>query len=169
MNRKALQKLSYGVYLVTTANGDRLSGCVANSAMQITSSPAQVAVSINHDNATHDQIVQSEKFAVAILSTDTEPSLIGSFGYRSSRDTSKFTDISYTMQDGLPIPNAAMAWMTCTVAQIMDAGTHSIFLGKVLDCELVREDTFPMTYQYYHTVIKGKSPKNAPTYIAEES
>ena len=62
MNRKALQKLSYGVYLVTTANGNQLAGCVANSAMQITSAPAQIAVSLNHDNATHDAVVQAGKF-----------------------------------------------------------------------------------------------------------
>ena len=77
MNRKALQKLSYGVYLVTTANGNQLAGCVANSAMQITSAPAQIAVSLNHDNATHDAVVQAGKFAVAVLPTDVEPSLIG--------------------------------------------------------------------------------------------
>ncbi len=52
MNRKALQKLSYGVYLVTTSYNGKPYGCVANSAMQITSAPAQIAVSINHDNAT---------------------------------------------------------------------------------------------------------------------
>ncbi len=67
MNRKALQKLSYGVYLVTTSYNGKPYGCVANSAMQITSAPAQIAVSINHDNATHDQIAQSGKFALAIL------------------------------------------------------------------------------------------------------
>ena len=50
----------------------------------------------------------------------------------------------------------------------MDAGTHTIFLGKVLDCDVTREDAFPMTYQYYHTVIKGQSPKNAPTYVPPE-
>ena len=84
MNRKALQKLSYGVYLVTTAQNGKSYGCVANSAMQITSSPAQIAVSINHDNATHDQIAQSGKFALSILATDTDPALIGGFGYRSN-------------------------------------------------------------------------------------
>ena len=82
MNRKALQKLSYGVYLVTTSYNGKPYGCVANSAMQITSAPAQIAVSINHDNATHDQIAQSGKFALAILATDTDPALIGGFGYR---------------------------------------------------------------------------------------
>ncbi len=95
MNRKALQKLSYGVYLVTTANGNQLAGCVANSAMQITSAPAQIAVSLNHDNATHDAVVQAGKFAVAVLPTDVEPSLIGGFGYRSGRDINKFAEILY--------------------------------------------------------------------------
>ena len=122
----------------------------------------------NHDNATHDAVVQAGKFAVAVLPTDVEPSLIGGFGYRSGRDINKFAEILYQMQDGMPVPRVAMAWITCEVVQTMDAGTHTIFLGKVLDCDVTREDTFPMTYQYYHTVIKGQSPKNAPTYVPPE-
>lgn len=168
MDRKALQKLSYGVYIVTTANGEKLYGCVANSAMQITSSPARIAVSINHDNATHDQIVESGKFALSVLATDTEPSLIGGFGYRSSRDADKFAEVSYTMQEDMPVPDGAMAWMTCQVVQTMDAGTHTIFLGEVTDCDLVRAEAIPMTYSYYHAVVKGSSPKNAPTYVPPE-
>ena len=167
-NRKALQKLSYGVYLVTTSYNGKPYGCVANSAMQITSAPAQIAVSINHDNATHDQIAQSGKFALAILATDTDPALIGGFGYRSSRDADKFAGVSCTEQDGMPVPDGAMAWIACRVVKLMDAGTHTIFLGEVTDCDLNREDGIPMTYQFYHSVIKGASPKNAPTYISPE-
>lgn len=168
MNLKALQKISYGVYLVTSVHNDKNYGCVANSVMQITSAPARLAVSMNHDNATHDAIMQSGKFAVAILSTDADPALIGGFGYRSSRDVDKFADITVMMHDGLPIPNGIMAWATCKVIQHMDAGTHTIFLGEVQDCDLLQPDAFPMTYAYYHTVIKGKSPKNAPTYVQED-
>ena len=168
MNRKTLQKLSYGVYLVTTSYNGKPYGCVANSAMQITSAPAQIAVSINHDNATHDQIAQSGKFALAILATDTDPTLIGGFGYRSSRDADKFAGVSCTEKDGMPVPDGAMAWITCRVVKLMDAGTHTIFLGEVTDCDLNREDGIPMTYQFYHSVIKGASPKNAPTYISPE-
>ena len=54
------------------------------------------------------------------------------------------------------------------VVKIMTAGTHTIFLGEVTDCELNRADGIPMTYLYYHTVIKGNSPKNAPTYVPPE-
>ena len=59
MNRNALQKLSYGVYVITTAGERKSAGCVANSVMQITSAPAQIAVSLNHDNATHDDILKN--------------------------------------------------------------------------------------------------------------
>ena len=49
----------------------------------------------------------------------------------------------------------------------METSSHTVFLGTVLDGDVL--DTFPaMTYAYYHNVIKGKSPKNAPTYLPEE-
>ena len=43
--------------------------------------------------------------------------------------------------------------------------THTIFIASIEQCEILNNDT-PMTYSYYHNIIKGKSPKNAPTYIA---
>ena len=46
MNKSAFRKLSYGVYLISSLDGDRPTGCIANSAMQITSDPASIAISI---------------------------------------------------------------------------------------------------------------------------
>ena len=49
----------------------------------------------------------------------------------------------------------------------METSTHTVFLGEVTDGDVL--ETAPaMTYAYYHNVIKGKSPKNAPTYLPEE-
>ena len=53
MNKNAFRQLSYGVYVVSTWDNGRATGCTANSAMQITSDPATIAVSINHDNYTN--------------------------------------------------------------------------------------------------------------------
>ena len=53
MNVNVFHNLSYGVYIVSTLDGERPTGCVANSIMQITASPATLAVSINHDNYTN--------------------------------------------------------------------------------------------------------------------
>lgn len=68
MNKKVLRNLSYGVYAVSALGENRMSGCIANSIMQITSSPATLAVSMNHDNYTHECIEKSGMFAVSILS-----------------------------------------------------------------------------------------------------
>ena len=76
MNKKVLRNLSYGVYAVSALGENRMSGCIANSIMQITSSPATLAVSMNHDNYTHECIEKSGMFAVSILSEKTDPNII---------------------------------------------------------------------------------------------
>jgi rubredoxin len=53
----------------------------------------------------------------------------------------------------------------------MDIGTHTIFVGRVIDAGMLSEGE-PMTYAYYHQVKKGRTPKKAATYqgpAAEES
>ena len=47
MQKNAFHTLSYGVYAVTAMDGERPVGCIANSAMQITSQPPTLAISIN--------------------------------------------------------------------------------------------------------------------------
>ena len=56
MDNKILRDLTYGVYVVGSLDGDRKVGCIANSVMQITSNPASIAISINHDNYTNEII-----------------------------------------------------------------------------------------------------------------
>ncbi|MBQ9228914.1 MAG: flavin reductase family protein [Eubacterium sp.] len=167
MNNWALTKLSYGVYVITSwADGGKPTGCVANSAMQVTSSPATVAVSINHDNFTNECIKKNGRFAVNILGENSAPSIIGNFGFRSGRDSDKFA-APPMLQDFLPVVDGAIACITCKVIDTMESATHTVFLGEVTGAEILNDADEPMTYAYYHKVIKGKSPKNAPTYIAE--
>lgn len=167
MNPFAFRKLSYGVYLISTMDGDRPTGCTANSAMQITSEPATVAVSINHDNYTNSCIAKSGKFAISILSESSDPTLIGTFGFQSGRNTDKFRSVAWHSMAGLPVVDDACAHIVCEVVDTMETETHTVFLGRVIDADLAKEGE-AMTYAYYHNVIKGKSPKNAPTYLKEE-
>lgn len=166
MNTNILRKLSYGVYVVSTWDNGRATGCTANSAMQITSSPATIAVSINHDNYTNHCIQETGKFAVSILSEKSEPLIIGTFGFRSGKDVDKFEQIAYSVKDYLPVINDSCGYIACNVVNQFETETHTIFLGEITGGE-VFSDTDAMTYAYYHNVIKGKSPKTAPTYIEE--
>ena len=167
MNTKVLRELSYGMYIVGTLDQGRPTGCVANSAMQITSSPVSVAISINHDNYTNDCIQKSGKFTLSVLGQKTKPEIIGKFGYQSGRDNNKFEDISYEMKLGLPIVKDACGYMIFEVVDKMETSTHTVFLGNCIDGDVLEND-IPMTYSYFHEVIKGSSPKNAPTYLAED-
>ena len=165
MDGKALYSLSYGVYLVTTMDGARPTGCVANSVMQITSSPATIAVSLNHDNFTNPCAAKCGKLAVTVLGESSDPALIGRFGFQSGKTVNKFDGLDYTDHGGLPVPNTGVAWLTCEVLDTLETDTHTVFLARVTDAGSLGGT--PMTYAYYHNVIKGKSPKNAPTYQPE--
>ena len=167
INTDAFRNLSYGVYVVSTKDGERPTGCVANSVMQITSSPATIAVSMNHDNYTNSCIQKSGMFAVSILTEMSDPGLIGKFGFQSGRDADKFKDVDFSWQEGMPVLSDSCAYVVCKVIDKMETTTHTVFLGEVVAADALKKDT-PMTYAYYHNVIKGKSPKNAPTYIEEK-
>lgn len=165
MDRNVFINLSYGVYVVTTMDGDKPTGCICNAVMQITADPSVVAISINHSNYTNECIKQYKRVGVTILSEDTEPGIIGGFGYSSGRDTDKFDGLDYIITNGLPFPETGCGYFSGDVIGSYESETHTVFFVNVTDG--VKKEGVPMTYAYYHNVIKGKSPKSAPTYIPD--
>ncbi|BDC36228.1 MAG: High molecular weight rubredoxin [Candidatus Methanoliparum thermophilum] len=171
MDNKALYKISYGLYVVTSKKGKRLNGQIANTLIQVTSDPIQVAVAINKNNLTHEFIKDSKIYATSILSKTTPMEFIGKFGFKSGKDVeNKFENVKYKIgRTGAPIVlDNSIAYLDIEMVNSIDVGTHTIFIGKVVDAEVIDDNEEPMTYAYYHEVKKGKSPKNAPTYIEEK-
>ena len=169
MNLKALHKIGYGLYVVTSRKGGNFNGQIANTIFQITSEPATIAASINKQNFTHEFIRESSVLAVSMLSKNTPLKFIGHFGFRSGRDIDKFKGISYKVgRTGAPIVlDHAVAYLEVGVIEEVDAGTHTIFIGKLVDAEILTSEE-PMTYAYYHEIKRGVTPKAAPTYIRGE-
>jgi ferric-chelate reductase [NAD(P)H] len=103
VNRIALQQCSYGVYIISAREGDKLNGQVANTVCQVTSEPAMVSVCINKQNLTYEMISRGRAFTVSILDEGTPLQLIGVFGFKSGRDSEKFEGINYRLgQTGGP-------------------------------------------------------------------
>jgi flavin reductase (DIM6/NTAB) family NADH-FMN oxidoreductase RutF/rubredoxin len=169
MNIRAIQQLCYGMYVISSRKGDRFNGQIANTVFQITSEPPTVAVSINKQNLTHGFIEESKVFAVSILSKETPLPFIGHFGFRSGRDVDKFKDVNTKVgATGAPVVlDNSVGYVECRVLSSTDVGTHTIFIGEVVDCEMLNSAE-PMTYAYYREIKGGKSPKTAPTYVAPE-
>lgn len=166
MNTSAFWSMSYGVYVISTWDGERETGCIANSAMQITSDPATIAISINHSNYTNSCIEKTGKFSISILGENSNPNIISIFGFQSGKDINKFDQVAHDVKAGLPVVTDSCAYVVCEVINKMETETHTVFLGKVIDCDVMQKDN-AMTYSYYHKVIKGKSPKAAPTYLPD--
>ena len=140
MNKNAFRNLSYGVYIISTLDGERATGCVANSVMQITSSPATIAVSMNHDNYTNSCIKNSGKFAVSILTEESDPELIGRFGFQSGKEVNKFDGIEAITKEEISVIPDACGYIVCKVIDQMETETHTVFLGEVLDADVLKNE-----------------------------
>jgi len=166
MDLKALQKLSYGMYVVSSKKGDKFNGQIATTVFQVAAEPPIVGISINKQNLTHEFISDSKLFSVSVLSKDVQMPYIGLFGFKSGKTNDKFKECKFKVgNNGVPIAlEYAISYIECDVTGSYDAGTHTVFFGKVINSEVLNEKE-PMTYEYYHNVKKGLSPKTAPTYI----
>lgn len=171
MNFEAFFKISYGLYVVSSNNGDKLNGYVSNAVFQVTAEPAQFAVCCSKNNYTAELINASKAFSISVLKKEASPGLIGVFGYKSGKEIDKFKDVKYiTGKTGVPIlTEDSLAWFECKVIQTVDVGTHLLFTAEIIDNALIDGTGEPLTYSYYREVRKGKAPKNAPTYISPES
>lgn len=168
MNPKTLHKISYGLYIVCSKKGKKINGQIANALFQVTAEPQTIAISINKKNLTHEFIEDSKVFTISVLSEKTPMTLIGTFGFKSGRDIDKFKDVKYKFsKNKVPVVlDNTLAYIEAKIINKIDVGTHTIFIGQVEDCEILTDET-PMTYEYYHKVKGGFSPKNAPTYSGE--
>jgi flavin reductase (DIM6/NTAB) family NADH-FMN oxidoreductase RutF/rubredoxin len=166
MNPSALYKIGYGMYLIGAHKGSQRNAQVANTVFQISSEPPTVAVSINKKNLTHEYIKDSRAFTASVLTQAAPLSFIGGFGFRSGRDADKLQGINTkTGQTGAPVVlDYAAAYLEAEVVQEVDAGTHTIFIGKVVAAEVLNDEP-TMTYEYYHQVKRGTTPKTAPSYV----
>jgi flavin reductase (DIM6/NTAB) family NADH-FMN oxidoreductase RutF len=168
MNPKALHQISYGLYVIAARKGDAINGQIANTVFQITSKPPTLAVSINKENYTHEFIKEGRSLVVNVLDRDTGMVFIGRFGFKCGRDIDKFDGVTYRLSPwGNPIlEENSTAFMELRVDKEVDVGTHTLFIGEVIDADIISEGE-PLTYAHYHLVKKGKAPKTAPTYIEE--
>lgn len=164
---EALFKVSYGLYVVSSGDQIKGNGYISNTVFQVTANPPQFATCCSKDNYTVDFIRNSGAFAVSVLHQETSSDIFGRFGYKSGKDHEKLDgmDIRYG-ETGVPIVlNEAIAFLECKVVETMDLGTHIMYIGELIQSEVLDDSLEPITYLYYRNVKKAVAPKNAPTYV----
>lgn len=169
-DKQAFHSLSYGMYVIGTRCDDRDFGCIANTFAQVTSSPLQVSVALNKENATTAAVRQAGRFTASCLSEQADMQLIGTFGFHTSTELDKFAQHASARDEaGMPyVAEQCCAWFSAKVVSELDLGTHVLFVGEVQECAKVADAGAPMTYAFYHQVKGGKTPPKASSYLGEE-
>jgi ferric-chelate reductase [NAD(P)H] len=162
---KVFRDFSYGLYIVTSKDRDRLNGQIVNTVIQVTSEPPRVAVIINKKNLTHEMISKSLVFAACIIDEAITMKFIGPFGFKSGRDVNKFESVQYKLGiTGSPmVLEYTLSALEARVINQIDLGSHTVFIADVVNTEIFKEGN-PLTYRYYHENLRGKTPPNAPSY-----
>ena len=161
MNTKALYNLTYGVYLMSAKDGGKDNACIINTAVQVANNPTRISVAAIKGNLTHDMIVKSGKLNLSALSVDAPFSLFEHFGMKSGRDVDKFatfSDVARSENGLLYLTKYATAFLSLNVVESYDLGSHTLFIGELVDAETL-DKAENCTYGYYQTVIKASATK----------
>ena len=158
MDRKAMYKLSYGLFILTAKEAEKDNGCIINTAIQAASEPNQLSICVNKANYTHDMIQRTGKFTVSVLSQKAQFELFKHFGFQSGRDTNKFETFEQCARgtNGIYyITEGTNAYISVTVTKTEDLGSHTMFIGEITDMEVL-SNVPSVTYDYYQNNIKPK-------------
>lgn len=157
-NIKALQKLSYGLFVLTARDGSKDNGCIINTAIQVTSEPNQMSICVNKTSCTHDMILKTGRFVVSVISQDADFELFKRFGFQSGKETNKFGNFSdcKRLENGICyITKGTNAYFSVKVQSTQDLGSHTMFIGLVEEMDILSSDP-SATYEYYFDFIKPK-------------
>ena len=165
MDNTALYKLSYGVFMLSTTADGKSNGCITNTAIQVAAGPTRIAIACINTNYTCDLIKKSGIFTLSLLDETTTFDLIKHFGMQSGRDVDKMAGQNLkTDAKGLYyLADHTTAFISATVVDSMDLGSHTLFIATVDDAELVSGKN-PLTYADYQSKVKPK-PAAAPAQV----
>ncbi len=168
IEKEAMYKLTYGLFVLTVKDGEKQNGCIVNTVSMITDSPKRITVFVNKANYTEEILRKTGQLNVSILTESTPFEVFKQFGFCSGRDTDKFAGKSYPKaENGIYyIPEHTNALLSAKVIDCYDYGTHTLFVAEVTEAKTLSDEK-SVTYEYYQSHIKPK-PQAAPQ-TAEKS
>ncbi len=157
IEKQAMYKITYGLFMLTSTDGEKQNGCIVNTVAMITDNPKRITVFVNKANYTEELIRKTGVLNVSILTESTPFAVFEQFGFSSGRDTDKFANTNYPKtENGLYyLPAHANAVLSGKVVGAHDYGTHTLFVAEVTEAKVLSDEK-SVTYEYYQNHIKPK-------------
>lgn len=157
MDEAAVFSITYGLFILASEWDGRRNACVINTLAQVTQEPIRMSITVQKTSFTHDFVLGSGKFSISVLAQNADLGIVGHFGCQSGRTVDKFADFACeTFASGNPkITKGCIAVMDCTVVQVVDLGTHTLFIADLADAVLLSGGK-PLSYGLYRDIRMGK-------------
>jgi flavin reductase (DIM6/NTAB) family NADH-FMN oxidoreductase RutF/rubredoxin len=169
IDNTAMYKISYGLYMLTTTDGQKQNGCIVNTVSMLTDNPKRIVVFVNKANYSEQLLKKTGIFNVSVLTESAPFDIFKQFGFQSGRDVDKFEGGRYeTSENGLYyLPQYANAVLSARVLDCYDYDTHTLFVAEVTEAKTLNGEK-SVTYEYYQSNIKPK-PQAAQSEPSKDS
>jgi flavin reductase (DIM6/NTAB) family NADH-FMN oxidoreductase RutF len=139
--RQALSRFASGVTIVTVADDDELHGMTASAFASVSLDPPRVLVCLDKTSHTRALLSELGSFAISVLNAEQEE-ISRAFAHSGPKP---FDGLSHKRgENGAPLLDGALAWIECSVVEVIDGGDHDIVLGEVTAC--TPSDGEPLIY-----------------------
>ncbi len=157
IEKEAMYKITYGLFVLTSTDGEKQNGCIVNTVSMLTDNPKRIVVFVNKANYTEELLRKTGIMNVSVLTESTPFETFKQFGFCSGRDTDKFAGKTYPKtENGLYyLSEHTNAVMSAKVTDFYDYGTHTLFVAEVVEAKKLSEEN-SVSYEYYQKHIKPK-------------
>lgn len=169
IEKEAMYKLTYGLFVLTAKDGEKQNGCIVNTVSMLTDNPTRITVFVNKTNYTNEMIKKTGVFNVSVLTESAPFDIFKQFGFCSGRDSDKFEGKTYPKAENgvYYLSEHTNALLSAKVIDALDYGTHTLFVAEVTEAKTLSLEK-SVTYEYYQSNIKPK-PQAAAVETAEKS
>ncbi|MDY6932680.1 MAG: flavin reductase family protein [Spirochaetota bacterium] len=150
---KALGKMTYGIYVLTTCHDEKINGMIASWVSQVSYDPPIVMVALHPRRYSHYLLEKNKKFALHILYQSQKEFMKR---FKGPDPEAKFDEIEWTRgRTNCPILKECIAYMECIVRESFSMGNHTLFFGEVIESNIF-SDKEPLSTNDYEGVYIGK-------------
>ncbi len=144
--RRVLWSMPSGLYVIGSRDGDRRNAMTLNWATQVSSDPKLLAISVEKTAFTHELISGGRVFSLCVIDRE-DRAIVRKFTKPVEVDLAAGTLNGFGFHDGstgAPVLDQAAAWMECRLAQSVDVGSHTLFLGEIVDAGFQKSEDTPV-------------------------
>jgi flavin reductase (DIM6/NTAB) family NADH-FMN oxidoreductase RutF len=156
--RAAMRHVAATVYAVTTGGVGERHGILATAVSSLSFEPPSLLVCVNRAASLHEPLACAETFCVNVLGLGNRE--IAEV-FEQARGEERFAMGDWAEVHGVPVLVNAQSYFICRTAHRHEFGTHTIFIGKLIDAHH-RENAAPLTYYDRHYIDISAAPERAP-------